>query len=391
MVKILYVSLDGILKPLGRSQVLGYLVQLAKEGVEITLISHESINDLRDISKVNDAKNLLRSLSVTWVPLRYFNRPRWIAQLAQLVRMLFVASFWCVRNQVDILHSRSFLPAICGSLVALLFNRYHVFDIRGFWVEERADVGNWRRDSFLFHCLFQLEKLCWKRANAIVTLTHASVPRIRFESGLSPERIVVIPTCCDLDLFGLNRKISSSGSKQLIYVGTTGLWYDFDLVVKVWKRWRHLHPDWTLRIITQDNHDEVLARFGGMSGVSVERGDQKLVAQAMAESEAGIFFLRPYSSKIASAPTRLAEFMASGLPIVTGEFIGDMGRYFPLAGVTITSWEDEKIDKAILEVLQQKMDADSFARRRTVAERDFSLVGGAKRYIKIYKDLISGR
>ena len=45
--RVLYISPDGILEPLGDSQVLKYLEKLSKK-FTITLISYEKINDLRN-------------------------------------------------------------------------------------------------------------------------------------------------------------------------------------------------------------------------------------------------------------------------------------------------------------------------------------------------------
>ena len=52
MAKVLYITYDGILEPLGQSQVLNYLEKLSKDH-EITLMSFEKKQDTKNINYLN--------------------------------------------------------------------------------------------------------------------------------------------------------------------------------------------------------------------------------------------------------------------------------------------------------------------------------------------------
>ena len=52
---VLYISYDGILEPLGRSQILSYLKALSSE-YRIHLISFEKRKDLSDLTKKNQVQ-----------------------------------------------------------------------------------------------------------------------------------------------------------------------------------------------------------------------------------------------------------------------------------------------------------------------------------------------
>ena len=64
---VLYLSLTGMTEPLGRSQVLEYLIELSKEN-RIFLISFERKEDL---SNVNQIKSLVDAHNIEWVYLIY--------------------------------------------------------------------------------------------------------------------------------------------------------------------------------------------------------------------------------------------------------------------------------------------------------------------------------
>jgi hypothetical protein len=57
----------------------------------------------------------------------------------------------------------------------------------------------------------------------------------------------------------------------------------------------------------------------------VARAPHAEVPRWIAGSRAGVFFIRPCRSKKASCPTKLAEFLGCGVPVVINEGIGDTG------------------------------------------------------------------
>jgi len=68
MAKFLYISHDGLLEPLGQSQVLGYLEKLSNSH-KIFIISYEKEKDMLHVDKVNFLKkNLNKTLVSTKIP-----------------------------------------------------------------------------------------------------------------------------------------------------------------------------------------------------------------------------------------------------------------------------------------------------------------------------------
>ena len=73
-VGVLYISYDGMLEPLGQSQVLSYLWHLAVDR-EIHLISFEKADDWGNTSIRENLARDISAMGIVWHPLRYHKRP----------------------------------------------------------------------------------------------------------------------------------------------------------------------------------------------------------------------------------------------------------------------------------------------------------------------------
>src|SRR5690606_9927852 len=107
------------------------------------------------------------------------------------------------RHGLGIVHARSYVPRTMALLVKGLTGAKFVFDMRGFWVDERVDGGLWKRGGILYRGGKWVERKLLRSADHVVSLTHAGVREMR-GFGYLQERMppmTVIPTCADLDRF----------------------------------------------------------------------------------------------------------------------------------------------------------------------------------------------
>src|ERR1044071_6207308 len=75
--RVLFISYNGMLEPLGQTQVLPYLGELARRGVKFTLLSFErdkafTADGQRQCAELKDE---LRGQEIEWPRLRYPHRP----------------------------------------------------------------------------------------------------------------------------------------------------------------------------------------------------------------------------------------------------------------------------------------------------------------------------
>ena len=70
--KVKFISYDGILEPIGDSQVLSYAKKLSKK-YSIKILSFEKKIDINNKIKITNTKNEIRKFDIKWKMLKYHN------------------------------------------------------------------------------------------------------------------------------------------------------------------------------------------------------------------------------------------------------------------------------------------------------------------------------
>ena len=155
--KVLYISPDGMLEPLGDSQVLKYLEKLSAQ-FPITLISYEKINDLKDTKKLQEIQSRCEGHNISWNYKKYRQGKFLVSHALNAVNFIFFPILLMLRERFSIVHIRSYMPGLCIPLLSMLFNFKLLFDIRGFWADEKHDRLGWRKNSLKYIFFKKLEK-----------------------------------------------------------------------------------------------------------------------------------------------------------------------------------------------------------------------------------------
>jgi hypothetical protein len=108
---VLYVSYDGVLEPLGESQVVNYLERLADD-FAITLLSFEKSHDLADAKRVAGMTTRLMARGLEWVPLAYHKRPAVLSTAFDAIAGIVRARRIARARGIRIIHARSYVPAL---------------------------------------------------------------------------------------------------------------------------------------------------------------------------------------------------------------------------------------------------------------------------------------
>jgi len=88
---VLYLSYDGVLEPLGQSQVVAYLEQLAGD-YAIHLVAFEKQTDLDDTSACLHVSARLSRAGIHWHPRTCHKRPSALATAWDIFRLLAVSN-----------------------------------------------------------------------------------------------------------------------------------------------------------------------------------------------------------------------------------------------------------------------------------------------------------
>ena len=390
---ILYISYDGMLEPLGQSQVLAYLEKLAS-GRRIHLISFEKAADWEDRERYDLIAKRIAGAGIHWHPQRYHKRPTAPATAYDVA----IGTAWAValvrRHKLGVVHARSYVAAMIAIAVKRMTGAKFLFDMRGLWADERVDGDLWPRDGRLYRMAKAMERRFLLAADHIVTLTHASELEIRafdYLRGTEPA-ISVIPTCADLDRFAIQ------GPRRhepfvLGYVGSFGTWYLLDELLLVFAMVTKRKPGASLLIVNRNEHQLIRERLEKQqidsSVVEIIAAEHRDVPKQIARMTAGTAFIKPVYSKIASAPTKLAEYLGCGVPCIANTGVGDMHAILEdnRVGVAMQSFSEKTMEFDVRRLFKLMEEPDLQQRCRALAVELFSLEVGIASYDSIYRRL----
>lgn len=397
--RILYISYDGLTDPLGRSQVLPYLVGLSGLGHEITVLSCEKPERLaRDAETI---RRICGDAGLTWRPLPYHKSPPILSTQYDVAMLQREARRLHADKPFGIVHCRSYIAAIVGLHMKRVAGTGFVFDMRGFWPEERVDGNIWKLSNPLFRAVFnhfkRLEARFLSSADHIISLTEEG-KRILLARPDTRAPITVIPCCVDFDHFALpaagDREAARAelgiapATKVATYLGSIGTWYMLDEMLDFFSVYRRREPGALLFFITQDEPGPILAA-GAARGIPAEAmtirpASREQVPRFLAAADFGLFFIKPVFSKKASSPTKMGELLAMGLPVVTNTGVGDVDEILEDVGggVVTARFDEQAYEDAARALADLKPDSEGI-RRRALAW--FDVRTGVERYDRVYE------
>lgn len=401
---VLYLSYNGALEPLGRSQILPYLRGLATHhNHRFHLMSYEKPHDWRNTQLVAEQRASLAGQGIAWHPLPYHQRPTLPATLYDLARGLPRALRLAQRQRIDAIHVRSYVPMLLGLALKRLLGLPLIFDMRGLWADERADVGQCGRDSRQYRAIKALERASLRAADHIVTLTERVRQELMGQSPLNQDSrpLTVIPCCADLERFRRDEQARAElrshygwTHKTVIVVsGSLGGWYMTDELAALYAEWLRSQPNLHLLVLTHSDPGLIIEP---LTAHSVESANYTVRRAATAEmpawlsaADAAVSLIRPFYSKIASSPTKQAEYLACGLPIVANAGIGDSDVLIGnnRVGLVFDGWNAETYRGLWQRLQALRADPSLRLRCRAVAEQQLSLDSGTERYQRIYASL----
>jgi glycosyltransferase involved in cell wall biosynthesis len=393
---ICYLSLDD---PLVHTQVVAYLEGLAGRGHTIHLLTFEPELDRakREALRAN-----LHGRGIEWHALRYHKRPSLPATIYDTFAGAATAVRLVRRHGLDVIHARSHVPAAMGLISRRLVRCRMIFDMRGLMAEEYADAGRWRAGGIPFRITKRVEAAAIRAADAMVVLTQRV--REHLFGSSAPLPVEVIPCCVDLDRVavtpGTRPKVRAeleAGERPiLIYVGKFTGWYMEEEMVDFFAAARAELPGLLFVVVTQADRAPVVDAFErhGIpeSDYRITSSPAEGIGRYLAAADAGIAFIRPVLSKISSSPTKVGEYLAAGLPVLSGPRIGDLDQLLsaPGVGVLLPEFNAEAYRDAAKRVRALLEDPQTADRCRALARDQLALdTVGIPRYDAVYRGVES--
>ena len=425
LVRVVYISYDGALDPLGRSQVIPVVTGLADLGSQMRLVTYEKKERRADEVARASLERELAHHGVLWSALSYHKRFSLFATAWDLLRGLVLVSAWCIRRKVDLVHARSYPSTLIAWVIYRIWKVPYIFDMRALYGDDRVDAGLWAESSLAYRLTKWLEKRFLRDASSVVTLTHASVPVIcEIESsGLGGRVPEVIPTCADLERFTITKRADpedlnitigaeperftpaevyrASEAKlgpELAYFGSIGPTYLVDEMLRFGKVFLDRFPGGRLVFIVNDGlaptGQSPLQEVRGLAnnlGIEPARFEvtslaHREIVQRLRRVSATYVFVRPGPSKVAMASTKVSESFALGIPVAINRGIGDSADVIDREGigVVVDPFDSDTWPHKIDQLLELSLLAEVRKKCRAQAELEHSLAGVVSKYANIY-------
>lgn len=405
MKNVLYISYDGLTDPLGQSQILPYIVGLSKLGYSFTVISCEKSDRFEKGRKT--IEKICTENDVHWQPLLYHKTPPVISTIRDIMSIRKLAFRLHKKENFEMVHCRSHISSIVGLELKRKYGVRFVFDMRGFFADERVDGNVWKLSNPVFYCIYHYfkskEKAFAQFSDAIVSLTEAGKeimekwPVLKYH-----DKITVIPCSVDMNLFDAGKldleklqKIKTAINSPMIvgYYGSIGTWYMMSEMMDQFKSIQKQYPQAKFLIVS---NDEIGVEFEKMlfkkniqqESLFVTSCQRDDMPYYIAATHIPLFFIKACFSKLASSPTKHGEIMSMGKPLITNSGVGDMDRIVSStqSGYSIDIFNNKSYDEATRQIpALMQLNPDSI---RKSGEKIYSLESAIEKYNGIYQQIL---
>jgi glycosyltransferase involved in cell wall biosynthesis len=408
MKRLLYLSVDGLLEPLGFSQVVRVIEGLAAKGWRYEVVSLEKRADLAKPERVRSVEQRLQAAGIRWSRLEWNDAGGARAAANNLAALTRAALHQTRQHRVDALHARSYVAAAAAQAVWLATKTPFVFDTRAYWIDERLEEGKWFTTPLRLAVARGLEHQLFACAAGVVTLTELQANDVR-AGAFGPARdrpITCIPTCADYDDFvrraphacaavPLAVRAQLRGKRVLGVIGSLNRSYCVDETLTLARLVLARDPTAHLLVLSAQTEAWTNALAQAQlpsSRVTIARANHDDMPQWLSLLEWGVLLLVPESrAKRASMPTKLAEFFATGVRPVQAGCNAEVSDWVTRAGsgVVLPTLDRGSLERAAEAIATPRPESElAEARARTQAH--FSLASGVRRYDELWRAVFQG-
>ncbi len=273
-------------------------------------------------------KSDIDGVTVVRVPTLIFPNSGTVRRIVDFVSYMFsasIAGFFIPRPDVVIATSPNFFAAVAGWAVSFVRRRPFILELRDLWPDSIIAVGAMRNKALLAPIRF-LERFLYRRADAIISVTHAFKSHIA-ACGVDTEKLSVIRNGADVSRFSPGdgakiRKLHGHEGKVIVsYIGTLGMAHGLELLLEAASILERRVPQVAIVIIGTGAEAEKLRNRAGELNLRnvqfVERVGHEVIIEHWRASDMTVVLLRDTPLFRTVIPSKVFEAMATGTPIIT--------------------------------------------------------------------------
>ena len=293
--------------------------------------------------------------------------------------------------------SPQFFTACAAWMLGVLRRRPYVFEVRDLWPESIRAVGA-MKDGLVLDLLEKLELFLYRRAAAVVSVTHAFKTDL-VRRGIDGDKIHVVTNGADLTRFAprprdeaLEAQLGMKDTFVIGYVGTHGMAHALGTVLEAAAIVQHGPDADCIRFLLLGDGAEkaalkVRAADMGLSNVIfVDTVPKAEVARYWSLLDVSLVHLKREPLFETVIPSKLFECMAMGIPVlhgVRGESADIVAR--DQVGETFTPEDAAELAAAATRLLRDPLARERMATRGVEAARAYDRAALGARMLDVLK------
>jgi hypothetical protein len=367
-----YLTIDSLFEGVGSSQITPLITYLSRSGLKINLVSFE-----KNIPGTY-LGDYFKSIGVVWSP-REFGSPGAIAGISRLDSMRRAI------QKTSIIHARSDIPAVSGIISQ---QAPVLWDVRSLWAEQKILIQKSIPNKVLYPLYRGLENVAASKSLGMSTLTSAVLPILEKRHKRLPQLRTIVSTSVDLDRFKFDPIMPSM--VRALFSGTYNDYYDLELSARFMQEFREKLPvdaHWARPAESNKSHI-------GVGETKVFPSTQIGMSQLIPNYSFGVSVCKIDAgpSLTAAMPTKIAEFLACGRPVVVNKGLGDMDQFIAEFNVgVILDGTTKNLSESAAKLADLLTDNETPIRCRVLAETHFSMQVGSGKYLDLYSQMLKSK
>ena len=244
---------------------------------------------------------------------------------------------WVKKHKIDVLVCENLWCAYIGGQLLKWLNVKVVFDYHGVVPEESVYDNLCKIGDKNYNYLKLIEKKALNESHSIICVSNRFKRYLIDSFGIDQNRISVVP-CCVNDIpqninmairEKIRRELSINSKKVIIYAGSIVKYQCVNEMIRIFSKLRQYDNDFFFLFLSAYNNYGSIKQLFNNVGVSDEYYKLLSVKQSevydyLCAADFGMLIRDNDLLNKVSCPTKMAEYLMAGLPIIATSSVGDI-------------------------------------------------------------------
>lgn len=270
------------------------------------------------------------------------------------------------KEKIKLVYAENLIGGYMANIIKNRYNVDYIIDYHGVAPEEFIQVGkSFRRINYEYYK--KMEKVTLQEAKGIVCVSNKFKRYIVENFNISEDKVFVIPSCIPSKYINFNidkrleirKKLKLLDKKVIIYAGGIGLWHCDEEMISLFKKMSDYDKSFYFIFLTHSDNKEIISKKMKDFGVDNENyiidsvSHNEIYYYYMA-SDIGIIIRDDSLVNRISSPTKIAEYLSTGMTLLSTNNIGDIMN-IP-SNKVVLEYQDIKNNNIDIHEIYRKLD-----------------------------------